>query len=188
MVRVVRGGGAATAVGFGFEEAEGAEDEAVGVGIEFSGFGDSEKKVDGPEPFVAGGDDIGAGACGIGGRRGQAGFFIIEIAEFGAELDPFVDEGAEALLFAFGADEDFIDLGANFGCNAVFELCGLAGFVAIGFLDAGEAVGNELVAEVEQRGAIGAEEDRGGGEQAIDAANEVIVAVVDIGLFFDDFE
>lgn len=184
------GGGieSSAAVGFGFEGVEGSENEVMGICVEFSGFGDGEKEVGGADPFVSCGDEGGAGG-GFGGGGLEASFFVVEGAELLADMDPFVDEGAEAVGGRFFADEDFVELGADFGGKSGGECCGLSGFVAVGFLDAGESVWDEEIAQFEEGGAIGgAEEFDGGAEESEDTANDVVVSVVEVGLFFDDFK
>lgn len=157
------------------------------MGIELGGFGDGDEEVDGADPFVARGDEGGVGGGGWA-RWGEACFFVFEGAEFFAECDPFVDALGEGALLIFWPDEDIRQLAVDFGGDAGFELCGLAGFGAVGFLGAGEAVWDEEIAQCEQWGAIGIAEEEGGcGEQAVGSSDEVVVSVVDEGLFFADF-
>ncbi len=108
-------GRSATSGGFGFGSAQGVKDDAVGVGIDFCGFGDSDEEVDDAGPFVASGDEVCASGGGIGGS--EACFFVFEGAELFSDLDPFVDELGEGSLFVFGSDEDFVELAADFGSD-----------------------------------------------------------------------
>lgn len=181
------GGWAAARIGFGFGGAEGSEDEGIDLWIELGGFGDGDEEVDGADPFVACGDEGGVGGGGwVWG--GEASFFVFEGAEFFTECDPFVDVMGDGALLIFWSDEDIRQLAVDFGGDSGFELCGLAGFGAVGFLGAGEAVWDEEIAQCEQGGAFGfAEEEGGGCEEAVGSADEVVVSVVDEGLFFADF-
>ena len=182
----VRGGrgGATSMSGFGFGVEEGAEDQFVGGWIEFGGFGEGMEQIDDTNPVVTGGNVFGGGD--VGGF--DAGFFIFERAELFAEGDPFIQIMREGMGGVFGVEANFIGNGADFGGQAGGQLIGLAAFGAIGFLGGGEAVGDELITQFEEIGAVvRAEQGGNAGENGVDAANEVVMAGVDIGLFLADF-
>jgi hypothetical protein len=183
-----RCGPASAALGFGFGGEQGPEDDAIGIDIELDGFGNGKKKIDRADPLVARSDE----ACarrGSGIRRIEPCFFVFERPEFLTKLDPFVDELAEQVRSGFGSDEDLVDLGADFRRKTSGELSGLSGFRPVGLLDAGETVGNEVVAQSEERCAIGGPKERGGGgKMPMDTTNDVVVSIVRVGLFFDDLK